>query len=58
MVLVQVKLFTIFTTTLFHDMIMIFYIKPRTIEYKDSEIKSYVTKIKDTISKYEGMLNG
>jgi histidine triad (HIT) family protein len=35
-----------------------FYIKPRTIEYKDSEIKSYVTKIKDTIAKYEGMLNG
>lgn len=35
-----------------------FQLRPRTIEYKDSEIESYAEKIREVISKYEGLLNG
>lgn len=34
-----------------------FHIKPRTIEYHESEIKQYAEKIKATITKYEGIFN-
>jgi hypothetical protein len=32
--------------------------RPRTIEYNDSEIEVYAEKIKEAVSKYEGLLNG
>ena len=35
-----------------------FHMRPRTIEYKNFEIESYAEKIKESISKYEGLLNG
>ncbi|MDP2365524.1 MAG: HIT family protein [Ignavibacteria bacterium] len=35
-----------------------FQLRPRTIEYKNSEIESYAEKIREVISKYEGLLNG
>jgi histidine triad (HIT) family protein len=35
-----------------------FFIKPRTIEYKSSEIESYGDKVRGAISKYESLLNG
>ncbi|MBE0538483.1 MAG: HIT family protein [Ignavibacterium sp.] len=35
-----------------------FHMRPRTIEYNTSEIESYAEKIKESISKYEGLLNG
>jgi histidine triad (HIT) family protein len=35
-----------------------FHMRPRTIEYNDSEIEIYANKIKESISKYEGLLNG
>jgi histidine triad (HIT) family protein len=35
-----------------------FLMRPRTIEYKESEIKLYSEKIKESIRKYEGLLNG
>ena len=35
-----------------------FHIRPRTIEYKQSEIEIYRDKIKESVSKYEGLLNG
>jgi histidine triad (HIT) family protein len=35
-----------------------FHIKPRTIEYKHAEIEVYAEKIKEVVSKYEGLLNG
>ena len=34
-----------------------FHISPRTIEYKQSEIEIYRDKIKESVSKYEGLLN-
>lgn len=35
-----------------------FHMRPRTIEYKQSEIEIYRDKIKESVSKYEGLLNG
>jgi histidine triad (HIT) family protein len=35
-----------------------FLLRPRTIEYKENEIKSYSEKIKESITKYESLLNG
>lgn len=35
-----------------------FHMRPRTIEYKQSEIEIYREKIKESVSKYEGLLNG
>ncbi len=35
-----------------------FHMRPRTIEYKGSEIELYADKIKNAVSKYEGLLNG
>lgn len=35
-----------------------FHMRPRTIEYNSSEIEAYAEKIKEAISKYEGLLNG
>jgi len=35
-----------------------FQMRPRTIEYKNSEIESYAEKIKESILKYESLLNG
>jgi len=35
-----------------------FQMRPRTIEYKSSEIESYAEKIRESILKYEGLLNG
>jgi len=35
-----------------------FHMRPRTIEYLDSEIEIYRDKIKDSVLKYEGLLNG
>jgi histidine triad (HIT) family protein len=35
-----------------------FFMKPRTLEYNDIEIPSYAEKIKEAVSKYEGLLNG
>ncbi len=35
-----------------------FHMRPRTIEYKQSEIELYRDKIKESVSKYEGLLNG
>lgn len=35
-----------------------FHMRPRTIEYKDSEIAEYSEKIKESAIKYEGLLNG
>ncbi len=35
-----------------------FLMRPRTIEYKSFEIESYAEKIKESVSKYEGLLNG
>jgi histidine triad (HIT) family protein len=35
-----------------------FHMRPRTIEYKSSEIESYAEKIKEAVSKYEGLLHG
>jgi histidine triad (HIT) family protein len=35
-----------------------FHLRLRTIEYKTSEIESYAEKIRESVSKYEGILNG
>ncbi len=35
-----------------------FHMRPRTIEYNTSEIESYRDKIIESITKYEGLLNG
>ncbi|HMN24437.1 MAG TPA: HIT family protein [Ignavibacteriaceae bacterium] len=35
-----------------------FIMRPRTIEYKENEITLYSEKIKESISKYESLLNG
>jgi histidine triad (HIT) family protein len=35
-----------------------FHMRPRTIEYNTSEIELYADKIKEAVSKYEGLLNG
>ena len=35
-----------------------FLMRPRTIEYKENEITLYSDKIKESISKYESLLNG
>lgn len=35
-----------------------FHMRPRTIEYNDSEIEQYAEKIRSAVSKYEGLLNG
>lgn len=35
-----------------------FLMRPRTIEYKENEIQVYSEKIKESISKYESLLNG
>ena len=35
-----------------------FQMRPRTIQYKSSEIESYAEKIKESILKYESLLNG
>ena len=35
-----------------------FHMRHRTIEYKQSEIEIYRDKIKESVSKYEGLLNG
>lgn len=35
-----------------------FLMRPRTIEYKENEINMYSEKIKESISKYESLLNG
>ncbi|MBK7629796.1 MAG: HIT family protein [Ignavibacteriales bacterium] len=35
-----------------------FHMRPRTIEYKENEIKLYSEKIKEAITKYESLLNG
>lgn len=35
-----------------------FHMRPRTIEYKVSEIEVYREKIKEAVTKYEGILNG
>ncbi len=35
-----------------------FHMRPRTIEYNTSEIEVYAEKIKEAVSKYEGLLNG
>jgi len=35
-----------------------FQMRPRTIEYKSSEIEAYGEKIRESILKYEGLLNG
>jgi histidine triad (HIT) family protein len=35
-----------------------FHIRPRTIEYNTSEIDTYRERIIESISKYEGLLNG
>ena len=35
-----------------------FHMRPRTIQYKDSEIEVYREKIKEAAIKYEGILNG
>ena len=35
-----------------------FLMRPRTIEYKENEITLYSEKIKESISKYESLLNG
>lgn len=35
-----------------------FHMRPRTIEYKKSEIELYRDKIKQSVSKYEDLLNG
>jgi len=35
-----------------------FVMRPRTIEYNNSEIVDYANKIRDYVSKYEGLLNG
>jgi len=35
-----------------------FQMRPRTIEYKSSEIESYAEKIRESILKYESLLNG
>jgi histidine triad (HIT) family protein len=34
------------------------HMRPRTIQYKDSEIESYGEKIRQSVTKYEGLLNG
>ena len=35
-----------------------FHLRLRTIEYKTAEIESYAEKIRESVSKYEGILNG
>lgn len=35
-----------------------FHMRPRTIEYSDNEIRYYADKIKESISKYQELLNG
>jgi histidine triad (HIT) family protein len=35
-----------------------FHMRPRTIEYTANEIEQYAEKIKSSIAKYEGLLNG
>lgn len=35
-----------------------FHMRPRTIEYGENEIHEYADKIKSSIAKYEGLLNG
>jgi histidine triad (HIT) family protein len=35
-----------------------FVMRPRTIEYNNSEIVEYADKIRNYVSKYEGLLNG
>ncbi len=35
-----------------------FMLRPRTVEYNDNEMALYADRIKDSISKYESLLNG
>lgn len=35
-----------------------FHMRPRTIEYAENEISQYAEKIKESISKYQGLLDG
>lgn len=35
-----------------------FMLRPRTVEYNDNEMALYANRIKDSISKYESLLNG